>query len=347
MNKQNKDLKIRNSTADFLIFTRQNGEDGIAVRVEDENVWLRSEAIAELFQKDRRTIQEHLKNIFTDGELNENSVCRKFRHTADDGKNYQVKFYNLEAIISVGYRADSQRAIEFRKWATNVLSNFARKGYVLDKNRLINDQIFSKQYFDELVAEIQEIRASERKFYQKITDIYATAVDYDTDSRTTKAFFATVQNKLHFAIHQNTAAELIMKRADARKENMGLTSWKNAPLGKIIKTDVSIAKNYLSKLELSELNEIVTMYLDYANRQARKLIPMTMSDWKQKLDVFLKFNEETIGDGIGKVSHEVAKAFSESEFEKYRIIQDKNYRSDFDKLLDQTQVLNIDETNEE
>ena len=238
--KKNNLQQIRNSTADFLIFTRQNGEEGISVRIEDENVWLRAEAIAELFQKSRPTIIEHLKNIFASGELDENSVCRKFRQTADDGKNYQVKFYNLEAIISVGYRADSQRAIEFRKWATNVLSNFARKGYVLDKNRLINDQIFSKQYFDELLAEIQEIRASERKFYQKITDIYATAVDYDTDSRTTKAFFATVQNKLHFAIHQNTAAELILKRANARKENMGLTGWKNAPLGKIIKTDVSI-----------------------------------------------------------------------------------------------------------
>ncbi len=334
--KKNNQQQIRNSTADFLIFTRQNGENGIAVRVEDENVWLRAEAIAELFQKDRRTIQEHYKNIFSSGELIEDSVCRKFRHTADDGKTYQVKFYNLEAIISVGYRADSQRAVEFRKWATNILSNFAKKGYVLDKDRLINDQIFSKHYFDELIAEIQEIRASERKFYQKITDIYTTAVDYDTNSSTTKDFFATVQNKLHFAIHQNTAAELIMKRANAQKENMGLTNWKNAPHGKIIKTDVSIAKNYLSNLELSELNEIVTMYLDYANRQARKFIPMTMEDWKAKLDVFLKFNEETIGDGIGRVSHEIAKVFAESEFEKYRVIQDKNYQSDFDKLLEQT-----------
>ena len=347
MNKQNKDLKIRNSTADFLIFTRQNGEDGIAVRVEDENVWLRSEAIAELFQKSRPTIVEHLKNIFASGELDENSVCRNFRQTADDGKSYQVKFYNLEAIISVGYRADSQRAIEFRKWATTVLSNFAKKGYVLDKNRLINDQVFSTQYFDELVAEIQEIRASERKFYQKITDIYATAVDYDTKSQTTKDFFATIQNKLHFAIHQNTAAELIMKRADARKENMGLTSWKNAPHGKIIKTDVSVAKNYLSKLEISELNEIVTMYLDYANRQARKFVPMTMEDWKTKLDVFLKFNEEVVGDGIGSISHEIAKTFAESEFEKYRVIQDKTYQSDFDKLVEQTKTLNPKETNEE
>jgi len=299
---KNNQQQIRNSTADFLIFTRQNGEDGISVRIEDENVWLRAEAIAELFQKSRPTIIEHFKNIFASGELNENSVCRNFRQTADDGKNYQIKFYNLEAIISVGYRTDSQRAIEFRRWATTVLSDFAKKGYVLDKNRLINDQIFSN---------------------------------------------ATVQNKLHFAIHQNTAAELIMKHADAQKENMGLTSWKNASLGKIIKTDVSIAKNYLSKLELSELNEIVTMYLDYANRQARKFIPMTMADWKMKLDVFLKFNEEAIGDGIGKVSHEVAKAFAESEFEKYRIIQDKNYRSDFDKLIEQAQSLNPNEISEE
>ena len=331
---ENKKIQIRNSTADFLIFSRQNGEDGIPVRVEDENVWLVSEAIATLFQKDRRTIQEHLKNIFSSGELDENSVCRNFRHTANDGKNYQVKHYSLEAIIAVGYRADSKRAIQFRQWATKVLSDFSKKGYVLDKNRLINDQVFSKQYFDELIAEIQEIRASERKFYQKITDIYATAVDYDSSSPTTKSFFAGVQNKLHFAIHQNTAAELIMKRADARMENMGLTSWKNAPYGKIIKTDVSIAKNYLSKLELSELNEIVTMYLDYANRQARKFIPMTMEDWKNKLDVFLNFNDEEIGDGIGKVMHEVAKAFAECESEQYRVIQDKNYQSDFDKLVE-------------
>jgi len=339
---QNNKLQIRNSTADFLIFTRQNNEEGVAVRVEDENVWLRIEAMSILFQKSRTTIIEHLQNIFSSGELDENSVCRKFRHTAEDGKNYQVKFYNLEAIISVGYRADSQRAIEFRKWATNILSNFAKKGYVLDKKRLINDQVFSKQYFDELIAEIQEIRASERKFYQKITDIYATAVDYNTNSTTTKDFFANVQNKLHFAIHQNTAAELIIKRADARKENMGLTSWKNAPQGKIIKTDVSVAKNYLSQLELSELNEIVTMYLDYANRQARKFIPMTMEDWKTKLDVFLKLNDEIIGDGIGKVTHEIAKAFAESEFEKYRVIQDKVYQSDFDKLIEQTQKFKLE-----
>ncbi|MCL2247580.1 MAG: virulence RhuM family protein [Lentimicrobiaceae bacterium] len=330
-------LQIRNSTADFLVFTRQNSEDGIAVRIEDENVWLVSEAIATLFQKTRPTIVGHLKNIFASKELDESSVCRKFLHTASDGKNYQVKYYSLEAIIAVGYRADSQRAIQFRQWATKVLSEFSKKGYLLDKNRLINDQVFSKQYFDELIADIQEIRASERKFYQKITDIYATAVDYDSDSQTTKDFFANVQNKLHFAIHQNTAAELIMKRANSKKENMGLMNWKNAPYGKIIKTDVSIAKNYLSKLELSELNEIVTMYLDYANRQARKYIPMTMDDWKNKLDTFLNYNAELVGDGVGKVTHEIAKGFAESEFDKYRILQDKSYQSDFDKLVEQTQ----------
>lgn len=334
-----KQHQIRNSTADFLVFTRQNGENGIAVRIEDENVWLQSEAMAELFQKDRRTVQEHLKNIFADGELSENSVCRNFRHTAADGKSYNVKFYSLEAIIAVGYRTDSERAIQFRQWATGVLSQFAKKGYVLDKSRLINDQVFSKQYFDELIAEIQEIRASERKFYQKITDIYATATDYDTNSPTTKNFFANVQNKLHFAIHRHTAAELIMQRADAKKENMGLTNWKNAPHGKIIKTDVSIAKNYLSQLELSELNEIVTMYLDYANRQARRFIPMTMEDWKNKLDAFLNFNDAELSDGIGKVTHEIAKTFAESEFEQYRVLQDKTYQSDFDKLLAQTQNL--------
>jgi hypothetical protein len=328
-------LQLRNSTSDFLIFTRQNGEDGIEVRVEDENVWLTSEALAELFQKDRRTIQEHLKNIFASKELAEDSVCRNFRHTATDGKNYAVKHYALEAVIAVGYRTDSEKAVQFRQWATRVLSTFSKKGFVIDKQRLINDQVFSKRYFEELVAEIQEIRSSERKFYQKITDIYATAVDYDKNSPTTKEFFASVQNKLHFAIHQNTAAELILKRANAARKNMGLTSWKNAPHGKIIKTDVSVAKNYLSHLELTELNEIVEMYLDYASRQARRFIPMTMNDWKSKLDAFLNFNEVPTSDGIGKVTHEIAKAFAESEFEKFRVIQDKTYKSDFDRLLEE------------
>ena len=335
MEQSKKEMAIRNSTADFLIFVRQNGEQGIEVRIEDENVWLTIEAISELFQKKRTTILEHLQNIFKDKELNKNSVCRKFRHTADDGKNYQVNHYSLEAIVAVGYRTDSERAVQFRQWATKILATFAKKGFVIDKQRLINDQVFSTQYFDELVAEIQEIRASERKFYQKITDIYATAYDYDKDNQTTKDFFAKVQNKLHFAIHQNTAAELIMKRASAKKTNMGLTNWKNAPSGKIIKTDVSIAKNYLSKLELEELNEIVEMYLNYANRQARKRIPMTMQDWAKKLDIFINLNDAELSDGIGKISHEIAKAFVESEFEKYRIVQDRLFKSDFDKLLEE------------
>jgi hypothetical protein len=257
-----KQIQIRNSTADFLVFTRQAGEQGVEVRVEDENVWLTSEAIGTLFGKNRRTVEEHLKNIFAEGELDAEAVCRNFRHTASDGKSYQAKHFSLEAVVAVGYRTDSKRATQFRQWATDVLASFAKKGYVLDKDRLINDQVFSKRYFDELIAEIQEIRASERKFYQKITDIYATAVDYNKDSAVTRNFFANVQNKLHFAIHGTTAAELIVSRASSGKANMGLTAWKNSPDGKIIKTDVSIAKNYLSRLEIGELNEIVEMYLD-------------------------------------------------------------------------------------
>ena len=244
-----------------------------------------------------------------------------------------MKFYNLDAIISVGYRINSVRATQFRQWATNVLRTFAIQGYVLDKSRLENGQIFDEEYFEHLLDEIREIRASERRFYQKITDIYATAVDYSADAVTTKEFFATVQNKLHYAIHGHTAAELIMGRADHTKEHMGLTTWKNAPKGKIVKFDVSIAKNYLTESELKELNQFVTMYLDYAERQARRHIPMTMEDWAAKLDVFLQFNEEEVLHDKGRVSAEIAKSFAESEFEKYRVIQDKLFESDFDRLL--------------
>ena len=260
-----KELQIRNSTVDFLVFTRDAGEDGIEVRVQDHDVWLTQKAISKLFDVDRSVVSKHLSNIFKEGELEEKSVCAKFAQTADDGKDYKYKFYSLAAIIAVGYRINSERATQFRVWATKVLDTFTRQGYVLDKNRLINGQIFDEDYFDHLIAEIQEIRASERRFYQKITDIYATAVDYDKNSTLTKEFYATVQNKMHYAVHGNTAAELIVARADHKKENMGLTSWKNAPDGKIVKTDVSIAKNYLIKDELTELNEIVTMYLDYAS----------------------------------------------------------------------------------
>ena len=270
---ENNKLQIRNSTVDFLVFTRDAGEDGIEVRVQDGDVWLTQKAIGKLFDVDRSVIAKHLKNIFDVGELSSDSVCAKFAQTADDGKTYQYKFYSLSAIIAVGYRTNSERATQFRQWATKVLSTFTRQGYVLDKSRLINGQIFDQDYFDHLLSEIQEIRASERRFYQKITDIYATAVDYDLNSPVTKDFFAMVQNKMHYAVHGNTAAEVIMARADHTKQHMGLTSWRNAPDGKIVKSDVSVAKNYLSMDEMQELNEIVTMYLDYATRQARRHIP--------------------------------------------------------------------------
>ena len=324
---------IRNSTVDFLVFTKDSDADSIEVRVQDGDVWLTQKAMGELFDIDRSVIAKHLKTIFDSGELEKNSVCAKFAQTADDGKTYQYNFYKLSAIIAVGYKVNSQRAIQFRQWATKVLDTFAKQGYVLDKNRLINGQIFDEDYFDHLISEIQEIRASERRFYQKITDIYATAVDYTLDSKTTRDFFATVQNKMHYAVHGSTAAELIMDRADHKKEHMGLTSWKNAPDGKIVKADVSIAKNYLAKEEMHELNEIVTMYLDYATRQARRHIPMTMADWASKLDAFLQFNDAEILHDKGKVSAAIAKAFAESEFEQYRVLQDKHYVSDFDRLM--------------
>lgn len=328
-----KNIKIRNSTVDFLVFTRDAGEEGIEVRVQNDDVWLTQKAIAQLFDVDRSVVTKHLKNIFKEKELDENSVCAKFAQTADDGKTYNYKFYSLSAIVAVGYRTNSERATQFRTWATKVISTFTKQGYVLDKDRLINGQIFDDDYFEHLIAEIQEIRASERRFYQKITDIYATAVDYDKNALTTKKFYATVQNKMHYAVHGMTAAEVIVNRADHKKDHMGLTSWKNAPDGKIVKTDVSVAKNYLEKEEMTELNEIVSMYLDYATRQARRRIPMTMEDWKSKLDAFLRFNDAEVLQNKGKVTAAIAKEFAESEFEKYRVIQDNLYQSDFDKLI--------------
>ena len=326
-------LQIRNSTVDFLVFTRDAKESGIEVRIQDHNVWLTQKAIAQLYGVDRTVVTKHLKNIFAEGELTEISTCANFAQVADNGKTYQYNFYNLAAIISVGYRTNSERALQFRQWATKVLETFAKQGYVLDKNRLVNGQIFDDDYFDHLISEIQEIRASERRFYQKITDIYATAVDYSSESKITRDFFATVQNKMHYAVHGNTAAELIVARANHNKKNMGLTSWKTAPNGKIVKADVVVAKNYLQKEEIQELNEIVTMYLDYATRQARRHIPMTMADWASKLDAFLQFNDAEILQDKGKVTAEIAKAFAESEFEQYRVIQDANYVSDFDRLM--------------
>ena len=334
--KKNK-LQIRNSTVDFLVFTRDAHEDGIEVRVQDQDIWLTQKAIGQLFDVDRSVVTKHLKNVYESGELAENSTCAKFAQVADNGRTYQYKFYSLSAIIAVGYRINSDRATQFRQWATKVLDTFTKQGYVLDKNRLVNGQIFDEDYFDHLISEIQEIRASERRFYQKITDIYATAVDYSADNQITKNFFATVQNKMHFAVHGNTAAEVIMARADHTKEHMGLTSWRNAPDGKIVKADVSVAKNYLSSVEIRELNEIVTMYLDYATRQARRHIPMTMADWASKLDAFLQFNDAEVLQDKGKVTAAIAKAFAESEFEQYRIIQDRLYQSDFDRLIASTE----------
>ncbi len=332
MTERSKQL-IRNSTAEFLIFTGQAGEQSIEARYEDETVWLTQKLMAELFAVDVRTISEHLKNIFSAGELAEESVVRKFRNTAADGKSYLTQFYNLDAIISVGYRVNSVRATQFRQWATGVLREFAIKGYVLDRQRMENGSFLGEDYFERLLAEIREIRLSERKFYQKITDIYATAVDYNRDAPTTKAFFAKVQNKLHYAIHGHTAAELIVQRADRRKPHMGLTSWERAPDGKVLKTDVVVAKNYLDKAELESMGRIVNAYLDLAEDRARRKIPMTMEDWARRLDTFLEFTERDILQDSGKVSAEIAKAHAESEFEKYRIVQDRLFESDFDKVL--------------
>ncbi|NDP22864.1 MAG: virulence RhuM family protein [Paludibacter sp.] len=330
-----KKLQIRNSTAEFLVFTNQAGENTIEVRIEDETVWLSQKLIAALFDVEVNTINYHIKEIIKSREQKEATI-RDFRIVQTEGKRQverDVEFYNLEMIISVGYRVNSDRAMQFRQWATNVLHDFAIRGYVLDKERLKNGAFFSKKYFDDLLAEIREIRASERGFYQKITDIYATAMDYSKNAETTKKFFATVQNKLHFAIHGQTAAELIVNRANAEKEHMGLSTWKNAPEGKVIKTDVSIAKNYLKQKELKSLDRFVTMYLDYAEDQAERGFPMTMSDWANKLNVFLQFNQREVLENPGKVTAEIAKAFSETEFEKYRIVQDQLFESDFDKHI--------------
>lgn len=326
---------IRNSTAEFLIFTGQSGEQSIEARYEDETVWLTQKLMGALFDVDVRTVSEHLTNIFQSGELQENSVIRKFRNTAADGKSYLTQFYNLDAIISVGYRVNSVRATQFRQWATQVLREFAIKGYVLDKKRMENGAFLGEDYFERLLAEIREIRLSERKFYQKITDIYATSVDYNKDAPTTRDFFARVQNKLHFAIHGHTAAELVLKRADSAKENMGLTAWENSPNGRILKTDVAIAKNYLNKDELESLGRIVNAYLELAEERAQRKIPMTMEDWAKRLDMFLEFDEREILQDSGKVTAQIAKDFAESEFEKYRIVQDRLFESDFDKVLKQ------------
>lgn len=333
MERKQKNLTIRNSTAEFLIFTSQDGKNSIEARFEDETIWLTQKLMGELFEVGTNTINYHLKEIFKSGEIEENAVIRKFRITADDGKNYNTNFYNLDAIISVGYRVNSLRATQFRQWATKILKEFVIKGFVLDKKRLENGTYLNKNYFEELLSEIREIRLSERNFYQKVTDIYTTSLDYNKDAKTTKEFFAKVQNKLHYGVHEHTAAELIYKRADSKKDYMGLTFWKNVPDGKIIKTDVSIAKNYLTKNELESLGRIVNAYLDLAEERAKRQIPMTMQDWAKRLDLFLEYDDRAVLQNAGEITTQIAKDHAETEFEKYRIIQDRLFQSDFDKEI--------------
>lgn len=327
-----KQLQIRNSTAEFLIFQAEDKAQGVQVFYENETIWATQEAIATLFDKGRTTITEHLKHIFESGELEQQSVCRKFRHTAADGKNYDTQFYNLDAIISVGYRVNSIRATQFRRWATCILRQFALRGYVIDRKRMENGAFLSEDYFEHLLAEIREIRLSERRFYQKLTDIYATSMDYDKDAPTTRTFFQMIQNKMHYAVHQHTAAELILERADANKEHMGLTTWENAPSGKIVKTDVSIAKNYLRQNELEDMGHIVSAVLDFAESRAKRHIPMTMEDWAKRIDSYLSSDERPLLQTAGHVSHEQAQEHAETEFEKYRIVQDRLFESDFDRF---------------
>lgn len=337
MPKPNRPQHIRNSTAEFLIFCQQGGGDGLEVRYEDETIWLSQKLMAQLFEVEVNTINYHLKEVFKAGEVDETATIRKFRIVRTEGSREvgrEIEHYNLDAIISVGYRVNSRRATQFRQWATSVLKDFAIKGYVLDRKRMENGAFLGEDYFEHLLEEIREIRLSERRFYQKITDIYATAVDYDSDDAGTREFFAKVQNKLHYAIHGQTAAELIKGRADAEKPHMGLTSWENAPDGKVLKSDVSVAKNYLSQEEIASLGRIVNAYLELAEDRAKRRIPMTMEDWAKRLDAFLEFDERDVLKDAGKVTAKLAKDFAESEFEKFRPRQDLEYRSDFDKEIE-------------
>jgi hypothetical protein len=329
-------LPIRNSTAEFLIFTTQAGENTIETRFEDDAIWMSQKMMATLFEVEVNTINYHLKEIYKSQELSETATIRKFRIVQQEGKRQVerlVDFFHLDAIISVGYRVNSIRATQFRQWATQVLRDFAIKGYVLDKKRMENGSFLGEDYFEKLLEEIREIRLSERRFYQKITDIYATSLDYNKDAPTTKVFFAKVQNKLHFAITGKTAAELIAERANSNQPNMGLTSWDKSPEGKILKSDISIAKNYLSKSELESLGKIVNAYLDLAEGRAKRQIPMTMEDWAKRLDDFLIFDDREILTHSGKITHEKAVEIASSEFEKFRIIQDQLFESDFDKEI--------------
>jgi hypothetical protein len=329
------DMGLENKEGQILFYTSEEGTVNLGVLFSAETVWLTQGQMAELFKVTKQNISLHINNIFKENELISDSVVKEYLTTATDGKKYKTNYYNLDVIISVGYRVKSIQGTQFRIWATKTLKEFIIKGFVMDDERLKNGQKFGKDYFEELLERIREIRASERRFYQKITDIYAQcSIDYDKNSATSKSFYATVQNKLHWAITGHTAAELIKDRADASKPNMGLTTWKNAPNGKILKTDTSVAKNYLNQKELSELNKVVNMYLDYAELQASRQVPMKMEDWSNKLDAFLDFNEYKILKDSGRVSKNVAKVLAEGEYDKFRIKQDRNYESDFDKSIE-------------
>lgn len=335
-------IEIRSSSAEFLAFTAASGESGIEVLFKDEMIWATQRMMAELFECSVDNVSLHLKNLYADGELNEAATVEEFSTVQTEGSRQverKRKFYRLDAIIAVGYRVNTARAVQFRQWATVILGEYTMKGYVLDSERLKSGAYLGVDYYDHLLEEIREIRLSERRLYQKVTDIYATSVDYNVDAPTTRDFFAKVQNKMHYAVHGNTAAEVIVDRADAEKSHMGLTTWRNAPDGKIVASDVVVAKNYLSKDEMHTLELIVTMYLDYAELQAGNHIPMSMEDWAERLDAFLKFNQREVLDNPGKVAAEVAKSFALSEFEKYRVKQDALYESDFDRFLKQAQSI--------
>lgn len=335
--KTKKEITIRSSAAEYLTFVAATGDskESVEVRYEDENIWITQKMLAVLYEVETNTINYHIKKIFEDSELEEDSVIRNFRITASDGKSYDTKHYNLQMIIAVGFKVNSERAVQFRKWVNNIAKEYTIKGFAMDDERLKNDgSILTKKYFEEQLERIREIRSSERKFYQKITDIYATAIDYDKDATATKRFYATVQNKMHYAVHGHTAAELIVARADATKNHMGLTTWQDAPNGKIKKSDVTVAKNYLTEKELGQLNRMVSAYLDFAENMANRHIPLTMADWEKRLNKFIEMFEYGLLQDAGKVTAEIAKLHAETEFEKYRIVQDRLYKSDFDRFIE-------------
>lgn len=335
MAKKKEEITIRSSTAEYLTYVASVGdiETSVEMRYEDENIWLTQKLMAALYDVDVRTVNYHIKKIFADSELQEDSVIRKFRITADDGKIYNANHYSLEMIIAVGFKVNSERAVQFRKWVNQIAKDYTIKGWVMDVERIKRGTYLTEKYFDEQLERIREIRASERKFYQKVTDLYATAIDYDRTAAATKRFYATVQNKMHFAVHGHTAAELIVERADHRKEHMGLTTWADAPGGKIKKSDVTIAKNYLSEFEIGQLDRMVSAYLDFAESMTLRHIPLTMQDWETRLNGFIQMFEYGLLKDAGKVSAEIAKLHAETEFEKYRVIQDKLFLSDFDKYM--------------